>query len=138
MASCGAAGVNRIAASFVQSLNNIHQSGLETHGGADRPTGGGGDEPVTKPKTKSILAAGALALAVTASPAAQAPPAGIAPAAWSSGPASAAQSPMDDGEAPASACPSSLAGGRAAPRDDDPDSEDGGESDGSGDDDRWE
>jgi len=53
---------------------------------------------VTKPKTKSILAAGALALAVTAGPAAQAPPAGIAPAAWSSGPASAAQSPMDDGE----------------------------------------
>ena len=33
MASCGAARVNRIAASFVQSLNNMHLSGLETHGG---------------------------------------------------------------------------------------------------------
>ncbi len=89
---------------------------------------------MTKPKTKSILAAGALALAVTASPAAQAPVA-IAPAPWSSEPASPAQSLTDDGEALASACPSSLAGGPSGPRDDDPDSGDGGESDGSGDDD---
>jgi hypothetical protein len=90
---------------------------------------------VMKPTTKSILAAGTLALAVTAGPAGQAPPAVIAPASRSSEPVSAARSPMDDGEALASACPSSLAGGRAAPRDDDPDSGDGGESDGGGDDD---
>ena len=123
-----------MAASFVQRVNIMHLSRLETHGGRIDQRGEG-DEPVTKPKTKGILAAGTLALAVTASHAGQAPPAAVAPAPSSSEPASAARSPMDDGEAPASACPSSPAGGRDAAQDDDPDSGDGGESDDSGDDD---
>ena len=106
----------------------MHLSLLGMHGGWNDQRGEG-DGPVTKPKTKSILAAGTLALAVTASPAGQAPAAAAAPAAWSS----AARWAMD--EAPAYACPSSLAGGRAAPQDDGPDSGDGGESDDSGEDD---
>jgi len=82
---------------------------------------------VTKP-TKSILAAGTLALAVTASRAA---PAKRTAAALSPGPASAARLPSDDRKTLASLCPSSLAGGENAPRDDDPNS---GEGDGGGDD----
>ena len=42
---------------------------------------------------------------------------------------------VGDGRGAAYACPSSLAGGRAAPQDDGPDSGDGGESDDSGEDD---
>src|SRR5439155_4902511 len=45
---------------FIRSKPERHapERARNARGGADRPTGGGGDGPVTKPKTKSILAAG--------------------------------------------------------------------------------
>jgi len=80
---------------------------------------------VTRPTTKSILAAGTLALAVSVGPAARAPR-GLSPS-------SIANLPGDGGGTRLS----SIAGGGAAPWDDDPDSGDGGEDDGGGDDDSW-
>src|SRR5437867_3350907 len=61
-----------MAASFVQRVNIMHLSQLETHGGADRPTGGRRrtrDEAQDEDEcmTKTILGAGVLALAVAGS-----------------------------------------------------------------------
>jgi hypothetical protein len=86
---------------------------------------------MTKPMTKSILAAGTLALAVTITRVAPALRSAVATAAPA--PASPWVSPGDGDESLARA--SSLAGIGAAPRDDESDSGDGGEGDDGGDDD---
>ena len=65
--------------------------------------------------TKSILAAGTLALAVTITRVAPAPHRAVATAAPSPDPASTALVPGDDGEALARASRASLAGVGAAP-----------------------
>ena len=79
---------------------------------------------MTRSRTKSILAAGTLALAVSVGHTAPAPR-GLSPS-------SIANLPGDGGGTRLS----SVAGGGAAPWDDDPDSGDGGEE-GGGDDDSW-
>ena len=84
--------------------------------------------------TKSILAAGTLALAVAITRVAPAPRPAVATAAPSPNPASTALVPGDDGEALARVSCSSIAGLGTAPRDDGSDSGDGGESDDGGDD----
>ena len=87
---------------------------------------------MTKPLTDSVLAAGALALAVTITrvgPALRSP---VATAAHSPAPASEL-SVGDDGEALALVPRSDLAGVGAVPQDDGSDSGDGGESDDGGD-----
>ena len=88
---------------------------------------------MTKPVTDSVLAAGALALAVVITRIGPAPRAAVASAARSAVPASE-RSPGDDGEALDRVSRSGLAGIGAFPRDDDSDSDDGGESDDGGDD----
>ena len=85
--------------------------------------------------TKSILAAGTLAMAVTIIRVAPAAPAAVATTAPEPDPASTGILPGDDGEVLALASRSSLAGIRATPRDDGSDSGDGGEGDDDGDDD---
>src|SRR2546427_9815525 len=86
---------------------------------------------MTKPATDSVLAAGALALAVVITRIGPAPRAAVASAARSAVPASE-RSPGDDGEALDRVSRSGLAGIGAFPRDDDSDSDDGGESDDGG------
>jgi hypothetical protein len=88
---------------------------------------------MTKPVTDSVLAAGALALAVVITRIGPAPRAAVASAARSAVPASE-RSPGDDGEALDRVSRSGLAGIGAFPQDDDSDSDDGGESDDGGDD----
>ena len=88
---------------------------------------------MTKPVTDSVLAAGALALAVVITRIGPAPRAAVASAARSAVPASE-RSPGDDGEALDHVSRSGLAGIGAFPQDDDSDSDDGGESDDGGDD----
>ena len=88
---------------------------------------------MTKPLTDSVLAAGALALAVTITRVGPPPRAAVASAAQSPAPASEL-SARNAGEALALASRSDRAGLGAVPRDDGSDSGDGGESDDGGDD----
>jgi len=88
---------------------------------------------MTKPVTDSVLAAGALALAVVITRIGPAPRAAVGSAARSAVPASE-RSPGYDGEALDRVSRSGLAGIGAFPQDDDSDSDDGGESDDGGDD----
>jgi hypothetical protein len=88
---------------------------------------------MTKPVTDSVLAAGALALAVVATRIGPTPRAAVASAARSAAPASE-RSLRDDGEALARVSRSGLEGVGASPQDDGSDSDDGGESDDGGDD----
>ncbi len=85
--------------------------------------------------TKSILAAGTLALAVTIIRVAPAPRPAVATDAPSSDQASAASLSSDDGEVLALTFRASLAGIGASPRDDGSDSGDDGEGDDGGNDD---
>ena len=87
---------------------------------------------MTNPMPNSILAAGAIALAVTITSVAPTARAAVATAAPSPDTASTTLFPGDDGEALAHASCSSIAGLGAAPRDDGSDSGDGGEGDDGG------
>jgi hypothetical protein len=89
---------------------------------------------MTKPVTESVLAAGALALAVIITRVGPAQRAPVAAAAHSPAPASEC-SVRDDGDALALVPRPDLAGAGAVPQDDGSDSGDGGESDDGGDED---
>ena len=88
---------------------------------------------MTKPVTESVLAAGALALAVIITRVGPAQRAAVATAAHSPAPASECSVGSDEG-ALALVPRADLAGAGAVPQDDGSDSGDGGESDDGGDD----
>jgi len=88
---------------------------------------------MTNPMPNSILAAGAIALAVTITSVAPTARAAVATDAPSPGQASPASLSGDDGEAPALGSRARLARVGTAPRDDGSDSGDGGEGDDGGD-----